>query len=140
MLSIRRKSDDNQLEIRGALGLNTLWSPSEPLIEYIFVHGLGGGSRKTWSISEDPNTYWPKAWLSKDPAFKHARIHSFGYNANWTEAKESALNVHDFGQSLLDALWNSPHIRSDEDVGIHPLPYLEVLITQSIESTRIGWS
>ena len=76
MLSRRRKSSDAASDSKGALGLNTSYSSSEPLIDYVFVHGLGGGSRKTWSESADPGSFWPKEWLSKDPAFKNARVHS----------------------------------------------------------------
>jgi hypothetical protein len=93
-----------------------LYCPSEALIEYVFVHGLGGGSTKTWCLSEDPNLFWPKEWLPRDPAFRNVRIHSFGYNADWTDTKDTALNIQDFGQSLLEALRNSPHFRIPETV------------------------
>ena len=53
----------------GPFGLATIHSPSEPLLEFIFIHGLGGGSRKTWSFSSKLHHFWPKEWLSKDPAF-----------------------------------------------------------------------
>ncbi|RYP92352.1 hypothetical protein DL770_001554 [Monosporascus sp. CRB-9-2] len=38
------------------------------------VHGLGGGSRKTWSDSADQSTFWPKEWLPAEPGFKHALL------------------------------------------------------------------
>lgn len=116
MLSSRRRPSETPLDVKGVLGLTTIYSSSEPLIDYVFVHGLGGGSRKTWSESEDPGSYWPKEWLSKDTAFKNSRIHSFGYNSNWMERKESVLNIHDFGQSLLDSIRNCPQLRHDVEV------------------------
>ena len=116
MLSRRRKPTETTFDSKGALGLHTSYSSSEPLIDYVFVHGLGGGSRKTWSESEDPASFWPQEWLSKDPAFRNARVHNFGYNADWIDRKENILNIHDFGQSLLDSLRNSPSLRSDEEV------------------------
>ncbi|KAK2853297.1 hypothetical protein FQN49_005207 [Arthroderma sp. PD_2] len=98
-------------EIKGPLGLNLLRDVPEPLVDFIFVHGLGGGSRKTWSFSPDPKHYWPKEWLGDDPEFRQVRIHSFGYRADWAEMGESVLNIHDFGNSLLREVEGNPDIR-----------------------------
>jgi hypothetical protein len=117
MLSIRKKAPEAPLDPRGPLGLNVLHASSEPLIEFVFVHGLGGGSKKTWTHCNDPDLYWPKEWLSKDPAFKNVRIHSFGYDSNWADTKPSTSTVHDFGQSLLNEIVTSPQMRGEEEVG-----------------------
>ena len=98
-------------DVKGPLGLNLLYTVNEPLIDFIFVHGLGGGSRKTWSKSSDPYHYWPKEWLSRDPEFSCVRVHSFGYKADWTERKDSVLNIHDFALSLLGEIQSNPDIR-----------------------------
>ncbi|KAL8881602.1 MAG: hypothetical protein Q9198_001222 [Flavoplaca austrocitrina] len=114
ILSVRRKSSDatGSLDTKGLLGMNMLYSPSEPLIDYIFVHGLGGGSTKTWCLGDDPNNFWPRIWLPMEPSFRNVRIHSFGYNADWTEKKESSMNIHDFGCSLLEAIRSSPSLKA----------------------------
>lgn len=104
-------------DVKGALGLNLLHDVQEPLIDFVFVHGLGGGSRKTWSMSPDSKHYWPKEWLSRDPDFRHVRIHSFGYKADWDDRKESILSIHDFARSLLGEVQHSPDIRRS-NVGI----------------------
>lgn len=96
-------------DLRGPLGLNLLWSPSETLVEFVFVHGLGGGSRKTWSKSSSAAHYWPQEWLPTDPAFKNVRVHSFGYNADWIKGKDNCLNIHHFGKSLLGEMSTSPN-------------------------------
>ncbi|KAM7204974.1 hypothetical protein V8F33_001215 [Rhypophila sp. PSN 637] len=99
---------------KGALGLTTLHeptSPSEPVADIVFIHGLGGGSRKTWSFSSDPQHYWPQAWLPDDGDFADVRIHTFGYKADWAERKQSVLDIHGFSQILLGALRNHPAIR-----------------------------
>ncbi|OBT40573.1 hypothetical protein VE00_08569 [Pseudogymnoascus sp. WSF 3629] len=101
-------------DIKGPLGLNLIHDVPEPLIDFIFVHGLGGGSRKTWSMSPDPMHYWPEEWLPQDPNFRHVRIHSFGYKADWDERKESTLTVHDFARSLLGEVKCSPDIRGNK--------------------------
>ncbi|KAM5496349.1 hypothetical protein McanMca71_007853 [Microsporum canis] len=97
-------------EIKGHLGLNLLRDVSESLVDFIFVHGLGGGSRKTWSLSPDPKHYWPREWLKQEPEFRHVRIHSFGYKADWAEVGGNVQGIHDFGISLLNAIDESPHI------------------------------
>ncbi|KAK6845809.1 WD40 repeat-like protein [Apiospora arundinis] len=100
---------------KGPLGLSTLFEPeySTPEVDLIFVHGLGGGSRKSWSKSPDPLHFWPKAWLPGDPEFSCVRIHTFGYKADWGERRQSMLSIHDFAQSLLGELKNDPLIRRD---------------------------
>ncbi|ERF75026.1 hypothetical protein EPUS_08840 [Endocarpon pusillum Z07020] len=100
-LNRRRPGDESSEDIRGHFGLNLLHEPSEPLIDFIFVHGLRGGSRKTWSKTDNIGHYWPKEWLPVDPKFKNVRIHSFGYNSDWGERTGSVLTIHDFGQALL---------------------------------------
>ncbi|KAI0417993.1 WD40 repeat-like protein [Xylaria grammica] len=93
---------------RGLLGLNLLFEPSEPRLDIIFVHGLQGGSRKTWSLHPtDPLTYWPREWLPLEPGFRHARIHSFGYDSDWRKSAVSTLTVHDFALALLADLKHS---------------------------------
>ncbi|AEO64413.1 uncharacterized protein THITE_123781 [Thermothielavioides terrestris NRRL 8126] len=101
--------DDGLADARGPLGLNLLHAPSEPLFDLVFVHGPGGGSRRTWSMTDSINHYWPREWLPKDPAFKNARIHSFGYASNWTKGNDSCLNIHQIGKSLLCELSTSLH-------------------------------
>ncbi|KAK3394402.1 hypothetical protein B0H63DRAFT_388006, partial [Podospora didyma] len=96
---------------KGPLGLTTLHESSSPVADVVFIHGLGGGSRKSWSYSPSPDHFWPLAWLPTDPDFTQVRIHTFGYKADWGERRQSILNIHDFAQSLLNALRNDPAIR-----------------------------
>ena len=97
--------------------MTTLFTPangSAAVADIIFIHGLGGGSRKTWSHSGDEHHYWPQSWLPYDPDFKDVRIHVFGYVADWADRQPSVLNITDFAQSLLGEVKNSPAIRQDE--------------------------
>ncbi|TVY35936.1 Vegetative incompatibility protein HET-E-1, partial [Lachnellula subtilissima] len=97
----------------GPFGLNTLSVPPSNLanVDLIFVHGLGGGSRKTWTKSGDPSLYWPQEWLPNDEALADVRIHSFGYDSNW--GKKSILGIHDFANALLNAILDCPSIPRD---------------------------
>ena len=109
--------DDGVDNPRGSCGLNLLHSPPEPLIDFIFVHGLGGGSRKTWSKPNSTTHYWPQDWLPKDPAFQNVRVHSFGYDSDWVKGKDNCLNIHHFGKSLLGDMSTSPYL-SQADTAI----------------------
>lgn len=108
---LRRIEESNSSEnTKGEFGLNTLHIPlcGSANADLIFVHGLGGGSRSTWTKSGDPSLYWPKEWLPNDDAFQDTRIHSFGYDSNWD--KESILGIHDFANSLLGSIFDCPNI------------------------------
>ncbi|KAI1110827.1 WD40-repeat-containing domain protein [Nemania sp. NC0429] len=104
--------DDGLHDPKGPLGLTLLHSPSDPQIDFIFVHGLGGGSRKTWSKSALLSHYWPREWLPKDPAFKNVRIHSYGYDSDYLKGKEDCLNIHHIGKSFLGEMSTSPYLVS----------------------------
>ncbi|ROV92565.1 hypothetical protein VMCG_08917 [Cytospora schulzeri] len=102
---------DGQEGARGPLGLRLLHYSPEPLIDLVFVHGLRGGSLKTWRKGNDPRNVWPQLWLPLESGLQNANIHSFGYDSDWASTKSSVLNIHDFGQSLLEEMRNSPYLR-----------------------------
>ncbi|KAM0258711.1 hypothetical protein ACHAQJ_003720 [Trichoderma viride] len=101
-----------------SLGLTTLYdpAPNSAIADIIFIHGLGGHSRKTWSNSSQPRSFWPQDWLPIEPGFENVRIHSFGYRADWGKKwqQQSILNIHDFAESLIGGLKNHPSIRRDD--------------------------
>lgn len=110
------KDSDNGIKIgKGPLGLTTVFKPLENVIaDLVFVHGLGGGSRKTWSKNENPCLFWPQEWLSQDAGFRDVRIHTFGYDSGWD--KESIPNINDFAKSLLEWVKDCPAIPRDATV------------------------
>jgi hypothetical protein len=115
----RESGDDAAEDPKGPLGLNTLYDPLDLAIaDLIFVHGLGGGSRSTWTKSGEPSRYWPLEWLPKDIGFRDVRIHSFGYNSNWE--KEGIGNIYDFAKSLLGCIYDCPLMLQDSNVCIFP--------------------
>ncbi|KAL8756040.1 MAG: hypothetical protein Q9199_003214 [Rusavskia elegans] len=111
ILTTGHSTGESADQVRGSFGLNLLYEPPEPIVDFIFVHGLRGGSRKTWSYSEDPSLFWPKQWLPLEPRFRHVRLHTYGYNSDWGEKKGSVLNIHDFGSALLGDMKTSPYIQ-----------------------------
>lgn len=81
------------------LGLSLLYSTEDSNVDLIFVHGLGGSSRRTWSWNRDTDYFWP-SWLPHDPELSNSRIFTFGYSAN-LRGPSSSLNVIDFAKDLL---------------------------------------
>ncbi|KAI0431581.1 hypothetical protein F5Y09DRAFT_187785 [Xylaria sp. FL1042] len=95
---------------KGPLGLTTLFEPDgQAVADLIFVHGLNGGSRSTWSKT-GKGSYWPQDWLSCDDAFQDVRIHTFGYSSGLN--RESVLNIRDFATNLLACVYHCPAMAS----------------------------
>ncbi|KAF2969942.1 hypothetical protein GQX73_g3591 [Xylaria multiplex] len=94
---------------KGPLGLTTVFEPEGQVVaDLIFVHGLNGGSRSTWSKSDD--SFWPQAWLPRDDAFHDVRIHTFGYPSGLS--RDSVLNIRDFAGNLLACVQHCPALTS----------------------------
>jgi hypothetical protein len=73
------------------------------VIDVVFVHGLGGSSRATWTHPKS-SEFWP-AWLQEKKGLENIRISTFGYDANWDITKRSnALGIPDFASDLLMSL------------------------------------
>lgn len=106
----RRPSMVRLSDVVGPLGLTCVWNPDDPLVDVVFVHGMGGGSYKTWRKNNKVDQFWPSEWLPRDPNFKTARIHTFGYNANWSEDSDAALDMVGAGKALHSAMISSPHL------------------------------
>ncbi|KFA45454.1 hypothetical protein S40293_10153 [Stachybotrys chartarum IBT 40293] len=107
----QKKEALTDTEARGPLGLRLLVASAEPLIDIIFVHGLRGGSIKTWQKGTDPRLFWPQHWLPTEPEFRNASIHTFGYDSDWKSSEPSVLSIHDFGQALYEEMRSSPTLR-----------------------------
>ncbi|KAI0196395.1 Alpha/Beta hydrolase protein [Astrocystis sublimbata] len=102
---------------KNEFGLNIIHDPYPKvaaIADFVFVHGLGGGSSTTWSLNQDPELFWPKEWLPNDTEFNGIRIHSFGYNSNWATWLSSPLDVHSFGQSLIEELRSDPKVKAQD--------------------------
>jgi pimeloyl-ACP methyl ester carboxylesterase len=101
--NLKLKSKETDENAKGSLGLNLLYCPTNPVADFVFVHGLGGGSRRTWSKSSNLEHFWPR-WLPQAPDFKDVRIHSFGYNSDWASMRQDMSNISDFALLLLNTL------------------------------------
>ncbi|KAH9905313.1 hypothetical protein F4778DRAFT_779657 [Xylariomycetidae sp. FL2044] len=84
------------------MGLHVVYEPAgRQSVDIIFVHGLGGTSRMSWSWNRDLSAFWPQKWLPLEPGFHDARIMTFGYNANFISPTKDIFNISDFAKDLL---------------------------------------
>jgi len=87
----------------GPLGLNVVYAPKtgKRKADIVFIHGLGGTSRFTWSKNKDPDLFWPLKFLPLDHDIGQARILSFGYNASFQRRGKGQVSISDFAKELL---------------------------------------
>ena len=109
----RRRSPSPSVD---PLGLSLIHESSEPVVDFIFVHGLGGSSYRTWSWNHDPQYFWP-IWLKDDLHLSQSRLFTFGYNADFTR-RQTPLNILDFAKDLLFRLKTYASIKKTEDLSI----------------------
>lgn len=115
-----------------------LYHESGILTTPLQIHGLGGSSIKTWCNSGDLASFWPREWLPLEKGFKHVRIHSYGYDVNWSKSQQGILGIADFGRGLLEDMMNSPDLRKPGDVSI--LDSLFHRPTKAVIRLRLLWS
>ncbi|KAJ9639626.1 hypothetical protein H2204_003696 [Knufia peltigerae] len=103
-----RKKERSRDRRSDPLGLTVLYEPeSSPSVDIVFVHGLGGTSRYTWSKNGESELFWPREWLPYESELSTARIMTFGYNAHFSaisHGAENILNISDFAKDLLFSL------------------------------------
>ena len=102
-------------EVKGPLGLTVLNSPvGDSIADLIFVHGLGGGSRRTWTANAEPSSFWPQTWLPLDHNFRDVTIYTFGYDSDLS--RSSNLSIDDHAKSLLACILHRPDRPPDTDL------------------------
>jgi len=131
------------------LGLTLLYTPDgPPAADIIFIHGLGGTSRQTWSYNKDPELFWPQMWLPKELDICAARILTFGYNAHFlSSGPDSVAGIGDFSKSLLFSLKFGKD-DSGKDLGIGEVCFVEfhlclnaddILVAHYFRGSLNGW-
>lgn len=106
------------------LGLHLVYDNPHPSGDIIFIHGLGGTARKTWSWDRNVNYFWP-VWLAEEDGLSSYRIFTYGYNSNFKGAGTN-LNIIDFAKDLLfQMLVFSDGLREDRvPVGRQPIIFV----------------
>ena len=114
------KRSKSSSKVADPLGLRVLYDPKiSRKADIIFVHGLGGTSRLTWSKNKDLNLFWPLKFLPLEPDICEARILTFGYNGSFFRANtRTSATVLDFAKDLLyDLKYTEDEDRRDLQIG-----------------------
>jgi hypothetical protein len=87
-------------------GIEVLSDPQHAIVDIVFVHGLTGDRRRTWT-HPDTLMFWPKDLLSTH--VPKARILTFGYDAYIIrrQGQVSTNRLADHSLDLLNALASS---------------------------------
>jgi hypothetical protein len=88
-------------------------------VDIVFVHGLGGTSRMSWSKNRDLELFWPLKFLPFEPDICQGRIMTFGYNATILKGgTRTSASVLDFAKDLLFELkYAKDKQREDLNIG-----------------------
>ena len=95
-----------------------LHQPIETKVDLVFVHGIGGGARGTWSYSKADVDCWPQRFLPFEQGYENCRIQSFRYTAGLTKEDPYASTVADYAQALLALLVSSPALKETPETPI----------------------
>ena len=133
----------------GALGLNVVYTPDNGhKADIVFIHGLGGSSRMTWSKHKSPGLFWPLTFLPLEPDICLARILSFGYDADFTNGSNATNVILDFAKTLLYNLKYYTDVQGENlNMGqVRPPFYTTLLLlkrilgTFTLRSSQHGWA
>jgi pimeloyl-ACP methyl ester carboxylesterase len=110
----------------GPFGLNVVYTPDHAhKADIVFIHGLGGSSRWTWSKNREPHLFWPLTFLPLEPDLCLSRILTFGYDASFGKSTSVATSVLDFAKDLLFDLKYAKDANLDDlDMGKVPLIFV----------------
>ncbi|KAF8858537.1 hypothetical protein BDZ45DRAFT_714474 [Acephala macrosclerotiorum] len=106
------------------VGLSLVYTCGDPIVDLIFVHGLGGASIRTWSWKRDPQKFWP-SWLGQEADVCNSRIFTFGYEAD-IFGDNTPLNILDFAKALLFQMKTYSNAQSvnNQPIGTYPLIFV----------------
>lgn len=113
---LARKNNAGQPPPQDEEGLSLVRDCDVSVADLIFVHGLGGSSRKTWSYERDVKNFWPP-WLGSEVGFSNARIFTFGYNGRFA-GESTKLSILDFAKELLFQARHYAHAQKEDDIPI----------------------
>ncbi|KAI9888888.1 MAG: hypothetical protein M1814_006177 [Vezdaea aestivalis] len=111
----------------GPLGLNIVYEPEagKRKVDIVFIHGLGGTSRFTWSKNKNPDLFWPLKFLPLDRDIGQARILSFGFNASFQRRGKEQVSIVDFAKELLfDLKFGTNNDQESLEIGSVPLIFV----------------
>jgi hypothetical protein len=81
------------------LGLTLIHTVPNAILDLVFIHGLGGTSKGTWSWERNPVNFWPQ-WLADDLELSKTRSFTYGYDAS-IAGQSTTTTILDFAKDLL---------------------------------------
>lgn len=90
--------------------------PSSSLVDVVFVHGLNGDPKKTWT-SHDPDVFWPLQLLPRFVEEQKVRVLVYGYDADVTSfggggGGVTKDKIHNHAEGLVADLCANRSVRS----------------------------
>lgn len=98
-----RQKDQPAASVTDPIGLTLVYSPGDGTIkaDIVFIHGLGGTSRMTWSKDRNIRLFWPGEFLPLENELCQTRIFTFGYNADVKSGSRTSSSILTFAKDLL---------------------------------------
>jgi len=118
--SVPRERSKSPAGVPDPLGLRVLHNPQGGRrVDIVFVHGLGGTSRLTWSKNKDLDLFWPLTFLPLEPDICQGRIMTFGYSGSFLKSSsKNSATVLDFAKDLLyDLKYAKDDNKEDLEIG-----------------------
>lgn len=109
-------------------------------VDVIFIHGLGGHPKETWTRKkEEGDAYWPE-WIGED--IPEVNVYVLGYSTKrfWSE-RGWDLQLHEYASAILERIANKNLGSRPIAVIAHSLGGLiaKQIIHTGIDSDNLGW-
>ncbi|KPI37380.1 Protein SERAC1 [Cyphellophora attinorum] len=87
-------------------GLTEVFTPPQPLVDVVFVHGLNGHPYNTWATHKPTEVFWPTDLLPPALEDQRCRILTYGYDAQVTAFSDGASKdkIHNHAEHLASRL------------------------------------
>ena len=118
--------------------LELISSTESPVVDVVFVHGLTGDAKKTWS-TDTHDGFWPE-WLASE--LNQTRVYSLGYPAGVLKKPMSKeMDLFERATNVLEQFANY-------EIGVRPIVFIahslggllmKMFLRKSIESSDRDW-
>jgi ankyrin repeat protein len=89
--------------------LQTLVTPEVSDVDIIFVHGICGDARETWSAGTENSLFWPKDFLQQETGLRNCRLLTYGYDNS--KYSKDGLGFDQITNDFADTLYEHRRVR-----------------------------